>query len=149
MRRIRGARFCSPCVAKLPKKTCRECGQAFQPDRMTGPRCKPCASQKAHDKRVGEVYGLKPGQYAELLRFQGGVSAITKTTPRSKRLAVDHDHKTGEVRGLLTKHENYYVIGWLESFDDPFAILDALRDYLIEPPAKRLWGADVPKQAVL
>jgi hypothetical protein len=37
-----------------------------------------------------------------------------------------------------------YVIGWLESFDDPFAILDALRAYLENPPAKQLWGDQVP-----
>jgi len=90
------------------------------------------------------VYGLKPGQYAELLAFQGGVSAIAKQRPHAKRLAVDHDHKTGAVRGLLTKHENFYILGWLEKFDDPFAILDAITEYLRCPPAKRLWGDDGP-----
>jgi len=146
VRQRRGAAYCSPCVARLPKKTCVVCEQAFHPDMMTGPRCRPCASSKAHEKRVGEVYGLGPGQYAELLAYQGGVSAISKQTPRAKRLAVDHDHKTGEVRGLLTKHENFYLIGWLETFDDPIAVLQAAIRYLQEPPAKRLWGDRVPKQ---
>jgi hypothetical protein len=146
VRKRRAARFCSACIAKKPKKTCAECGAAFQIDMMSGPRCRPCASSKAHEKRVGDVYGLRPGQYAELLAFQGGGDAVTGQKPRAKRLAVDHDHATGEVRGLLLKHTNFYVIGWLESFDDPFAILDALRQYLEHPPAKRLWGDDVPKQ---
>jgi hypothetical protein len=135
-------------VAKLPKKVCRECGEEFHPDRMTGPRCKPCASSKAHGKRILETYGITAEQYAELLAFQGGGDAVTGQKPRAKRLAVDHDHATGEVRGLLLKHTNFYVIGWLESFDDPFAILDALRAYLAEPPARRLWGDDVPRQPV-
>lgn len=145
-RRIRGALFCSPCVAKMPKKTCRECAADFQPDRMNGPRCRPCASKKAHEKRVGDIYGLGPGQYDELLAHQGGVSAIAGMRPGIKRLAVDHDHKTGEVRGLLTKHENFYLIGWLETFDDPFAVLEAAAEYLRNPPAKRLWGDAVPRQ---
>ena len=143
-RRIRGARLRTPCVGRVPKKTCSVCGGEFQPDRMTGPRCKPCASAKNHEKRVADTYGLKPGQYAELLAFQGGGDAVTGQKPRAKRLAVDHDHRTGEVRGLLLKHTNFYVIGWLESFDDPFAILDALRAYLENPPAKQLWGDRVP-----
>lgn len=130
----------------MPKKVCSACGQELQPDMMAGTRCRPCNSKRAHDKRVQQVYGLKPGQYDELLKFQGGVSAIGRTPPRGKRLAVDHDHRTGEVRGLLLKHENFYILGWLEKFDDPFEVLDRIRDYLTNPPARRLWGDDVPKQ---
>ena len=41
------------------------------------------------------------------------------------------------------------MIGWLESFDDPFEILDNLRAYLENPPARRLWGEGcVPRQPV-
>jgi hypothetical protein len=115
---------------------------------MRGPRCSPCNSKAAHEKRVQETYGLKPGQYDQLLAFQGGGDAITGQKPRAKRLAVDHDHANGEVRGLLTKHSNFYVIGWLETFDDPFKILDNIRAYLENPPAKQLWGDDVPRQEV-
>jgi hypothetical protein len=132
----------------MPKKTCVECGESLHPDRFTGPRCKPCASAKSHEKRVADTYGLKPGQYAELLAFQGGGDAVTGQKPRAKRLAVDHRHSDGMVRGLLLKHTNFYVIGWLETFDDPLAILDALRDYLTNPPAQRLWGADAPHAPV-
>jgi hypothetical protein len=128
----------------MPKKVCRACEEEFPPDMMSGLRCRPCVRNAAHEKRVGETYGLKPGQYAELLKFQGGVSAIAGQKPVAKRLAVDHDHRTGEVRGLLTKHENFYILGWLEKFDDPFAILDAIAAYLREPPAKRLWGDNTP-----
>lgn len=129
----------------MPKKTCAVCSGLFQPDMMaTGTRCRQCHRDAAHDKRVGETYGLAPGQYRQLLAFQGGVSAIAKQKPQAKRLAVDHDHRTGKVRGLLTKHENFYVLGWLEKFDDPFAVLDAIAEYLRNPPAKRLWGDAVP-----
>ena len=149
VRRVRGARWCSPCVAKQGKRTCGECGEDFYPDMMRGPRCKTCASKKAHAARVEKTYGITGEQYAELLEFQGGGDAVTGQKPRAKRLAVDHDHTTGEVRGLLLKHTNFYVIGWLESFDDPFEILDNLRAYLENPPARRLWGEGcVPRQQV-
>jgi hypothetical protein len=53
------------------------------------------------------VYGLAPGQYAELLDEQGGVCAICEQPETRQRagiitaLSVDHDHDTGTVRGLL------------------------------------------------
>ena len=148
VRKRRGAAWCSPCIARIPKKVCAVCSKPFAPDMMRGPRCAQCASSRAHDKRVSEVYGLAPGQYGELLAFQGGVSAIGGHTPTTKRLAVDHDHKTGEVRGLLTKHENFYLLGYVERFDDPVAVLQAAIEYLKAPPARRLWGDKVPRQPV-
>lgn len=149
VRKRRGARWCSPCVGRMAKRQCEPCGALFHPDMMaTRDRCRGCSREKAHDKRVGEIYGLAPGQYAELLEFQGGGDAITGQKPRAKRLAVDHDHETGEVRGLLVKHTNFYVLGWLERFEDPFKILDAIAAYLKNPPARRLWGDKVPKQEV-
>lgn len=45
-------------------------------------------------------YGITVDQYNELLFKQNGVCAICKGIDKH-RLAVDHDHTTGEVRGLL------------------------------------------------
>jgi hypothetical protein len=47
--------------------------------------------------------GLTEDQYAEMAKNQGGVCAICNGPPdtRWKKLAVDHCHKTGRVRGLL------------------------------------------------
>lgn len=44
-----------------------------------------------------------------MLEAQGGVCAICKgpeTKPNAKYLAVDHDHATGAVRGLLCNNCN-------------------------------------------
>ncbi len=46
------------------------------------------------------------GDFNDLLIRQGGVCAICEQPPRgdwknNKNLHVDHDHKTGQVRGLL------------------------------------------------
>lgn len=47
--------------------------------------------------------GLTVEQYAEMLAAQGGRCAICGKTPEAQgyRLAIDHDHETGENRGLL------------------------------------------------
>ena len=62
------------------------------------------------DKTLRRKYGITLAQYDELFEAQGGVCALCKkgeTTKRRKkgegreRLAVDHCHDTGRVRGLL------------------------------------------------
>jgi hypothetical protein len=58
-------------------------------------------------------------EYHRLLQAQEGLCAICRQLPTKrlgerKRLAIDHDHKTGRVRGLLCDRCN----GGLGSFDD-------------------------------
>ena len=54
-------------------------------------------------------YGLTIDDYEELYRKQKGKCAICGTAERSRRnqrLCVDHDHKTGKIRGLLCDNCN-------------------------------------------
>ena len=52
-------------------------------------------------------FGITTEDYAELLNSQGDVCAICrKTCKTGRRLAVDHNHKTGKVRGLLCNNCN-------------------------------------------
>ena len=46
-------------------------------------------------------YGLNVDQYETLLKRQNGACAICLRKEKSRRLAVDHDHETQRVRGLL------------------------------------------------
>jgi len=46
-------------------------------------------------------YRLTEEEYESILKHQGGVCAGCGEPPRKTRLAVDHDHKTGRIRGLL------------------------------------------------
>jgi len=48
-------------------------------------------------------YGITLADYDEMLENQGGGCAICGKTPaeEGRHLSVDHDHETGEVRGLL------------------------------------------------
>lgn len=87
-------------------------------------------SRKSHVKRT---YNLSVEDHDLILEFQGGVCAITgKKMPYN--LAVDHDHKTGYVRGLLSKSAN----GLLRKARDNPDVLRAAADYLENPPAQAL-----------
>jgi hypothetical protein len=55
-------------------------------------------SRNSHLRRT---YGLEPTDYEEMLTAQGGVCAICEGEPGDRPLDVDHDHSTGQVRGLL------------------------------------------------
>jgi hypothetical protein len=92
--------------------------------------------KSAHDKMVTKTYGLGPWDYDRLYQSQGGRCAIylCRATGRTKRLAVDHNHKTGEVRGLLCGVHNQ-LIGYNQ--DSP-EVFDSLAAYLRNPPARKV-----------
>lgn len=71
-------------------------------------------------------YGISASDYLWVLDVQGGVCAICKRPPKGKRLAVDHDHKTGKVRGLLCSKCNT-LLG--NADDQPLILLSAV-EYL-------------------
>jgi hypothetical protein len=63
--------------------------------------------------------GVTDAEYARLLAAQGGGCAICGNPPKTRRLHVDHDHKTKRVRGLLCHRCNralpdWVTFGWLQ-----------------------------------
>ena len=54
----------------------------------------------------GERCGLSLKDYERMLDDQGGVCAGCFSPPGKMRLAIDHDHETGDVRWLLCNHCN-------------------------------------------
>ena len=70
-----------------------------------------------------QKYNMTVADYDLLLDKQAGVCWICKRPPKVRRLAVDHDHTTGIVRGLLCWRCN----AGLEKFsDDPNALTRAV-----------------------
>lgn len=66
--------------------------------------------------------------YDQLLVQQAGRCAICGRRAVTKRLCFDHNHATGEVRGLLCKKCNYYM-GWFEVGDRLFNLISYLKHY--------------------
>lgn len=73
-------------------------------------------------------FGITLEDYDALLATQNGVCAICGLPPNGKNLPVDHDHKTGKVRGLLCDRCNP-MLGYAQ---DNMAILTRAIDYLIK-----------------
>lgn len=99
-------------------------------------QCRACASAKTHAAAVAKTYGVTGDEYEALLQRQGGKCAICRARPRSKRLAVDHNHTTGAVRGLLCSRCNHDLLG---SAWDSLALATALWHYMNTPPASGAW----------
>ena len=99
--------------------------------------CKPCHAAYQGENRLRYVFDLKNGDYDIILRHQGGTCAICERTTadaRGARLSVDHDHKTGLVRGLLCTYHNR-MLGQMTP-----DIVAALHTYLQNPPASTALG---------
>lgn len=77
-------------------------------------------------RRDNPGFGLTADDLASLIEVQGGVCAICGRHPKlgGRRLAIDHDHQTGRVRGLLCYRCNT-AIGLLG--DDPDVILRSMK----------------------
>lgn len=76
---------------------------------------------KPHDsparwKAIEKKYGLSKNAYLEMLRSQEGRCFICRKRPEDtkprRNLAVDHDHRTGQIRGLLCFNCNHRLLGW-------------------------------------
>ncbi|MDQ2690360.1 MAG: endonuclease VII domain-containing protein, partial [Chloroflexota bacterium] len=98
--------------------------------------CRACASAAQHGAMIERTYGLGRDEYDVLLELQGGRCAVCRTRPKSKRLVVDHDHKTGAVRGLLCARCNHEGLG---SMHDSLALVTAMWHYMNTPPASGAW----------
>lgn len=84
------------------------------------------AKATARKSLLKNRYGISEADYQELLGKQKGGCAVCGRPPDKRRLAVDHDHKTMRIRGLLCSHHNT-AIGLCS--DTP-AELRACADYL-------------------
>lgn len=102
------------------------------------PEVAPALVRLQHDRpaieRVMErTYGFDVARYERLAIQQGGRCAICRKRPSSeRRLAIDHDHATGDVRGLLCDRCNTALGG----FADDIGNLARAIAYLTEPPAR-------------
>lgn len=136
---------CKACSQFFPAADFPRC-RATNGKSYLRPYCRPCfriklhrwhhtpAGQRAHRKGcLRAQYGMTPEDYDALLQSQNGLCAICKKPERRlnragkiRHLAVDHDHATGAIRGLLCSSCNN-GIGY---FGDDLTLLRAAVAYL-------------------
>jgi hypothetical protein len=114
--------YCIPCYRKINRDWYERKGQE-----------KKHKYREYSAKRRIELYGISVEEFAELHQKQNGRCAICQQEEtalhlgKKKRLAIDHDHKTGKVRALLCADCNR-AIGMMG--DDP-ARLRAAAEYIL------------------
>lgn len=109
--------YCKTCVLSDPKG---------KQQRVDGARRWRLANpDRANEIRLKRYYGISLEEFNDLLAQQDGACGVCRAeltdTPH-----VDHDHKTGEVRGLLCGKCNR----GLGMFDDDPAMLRRAAEYL-------------------
>lgn len=76
-------------------------------------------------KAILTKYGMGKDEYTSILREQEGRCYICQKAPHEtkprRNLAVDHDHSTGRIRGLLCFNCNHRLLGWYIRDDVPKA----------------------------
>lgn len=109
-----GTLECSVCRSLKPASEFYKKDRTGRLDRT----CKSCRIIRQRERTLG----ITEAQYRELYHRQKGRCGICRSrlySKRYKRFAVDHNHSTGEIRGLLCTNCNT-AIGLLR--DDPVAI---------------------------
>ena len=135
-------------------KVCRKCGQPKllvcfdfvnqKKSLMLRGTCRDCISKQGRSRHRNlsgyysdynreSKYGVTPIDFEHLNTAQNGLCAICNQPPSRKNLDIDHNHKTGTVRGLLCSSCNL-VIGKMK--DDP-TLLEAAAAYLRKHDGKR------------
>jgi hypothetical protein len=107
-------RFCSSCKIKRNEQ-CKKTAPSYTPENKKSLLLK-------------RNYGISLDEYNEILNKQKGCCKICDKhySTFKKALAVDHDHSTGKIRGLLCNHCNR----GLGYFFDNLKLLENAINYL-------------------
>lgn len=149
----------------VSEKHCKKCDKVLpyymftfdrtKIDGLSSSGCRQCAASRHGEWRkrnpdsirsgnLMRQYGITIVEYDNILSSQGGVCFLCRQPPKKKRLAVDHDHVTGEIRALLCNYCNKIFVG--------DATLDSSRRlvaYLSDPPARYAIGVKIVPQNMI
>lgn len=105
--------------------------------------CKPCRNKKSkEDWKDGKIrdsvykrkFGISLKDYDDMLKKQDGKCAICKTKDpeghgkKYKRFSIDHNHETGDVRGLLCVNCNLALGGFKDSIKNLLNAIEYLKN---------------------
>lgn len=97
-------------LALRQKNRCKTCYNEHQKIwRINNPSSR---SRTTRQNKIVSKYGITLQKFDEMARSQGGVCAACRSPNNieGRELTVDHDHITGEIRGLLC-HSCNLVLG--------------------------------------
>jgi hypothetical protein len=148
-----GIKSCTKCKLSLPHT---DFGYCARTKTRLQSWCKRCRSKDARRfelankervksvKRNGKLkraYGITQEDYLKYLTDQDGVCAICGDGPGVKGVFdIDHNHETGQYRGLLC-HPCNCVIG---HFKESTTLLESAISYLTAPPGKQFTPHRMP-----
>ena len=86
---------------------------------------------KNRDNKLRKAYGISLEDYNEMLSEQNDCCAICRRhySLFNRKLSVDHDHKTGAVRGLLCKDCNTSLGQFNDDVDTLLSAISYLNKY--------------------
>lgn len=102
---------------------CRGCDAAFTPESSRQYHCQDCQPDHKLNRTLQNAYRIPRERYDELLALQNHACGIcgvsfseikerpTKDGRPRRETRIDHDHKTGDVRGLLCNRCNTRLAG--------------------------------------
>lgn len=87
--------------------------------------------EKTRERNLKKYFGITTEQYDKILAEQNGGCAVCGKTPEQegRNLAVDHNHATKEIRGILCTFCNHFIVNKHKEG----RLLRAAADYLDKP----------------
>lgn len=150
---------CKPCVNQAARerdrrlrdsgvpRICARCKKTRPSTDFGRTYCRKCESKRraAYESQSGEyrqayarayylkkTYGITVEQYEAMLGAQGGGCAICEVAEgdsKGRRLFVDHNHVTGEIRMLLCARCNFAVKGLADDADWGRKVIEYVERY--------------------
>lgn len=107
-------RKCNKCDTTKPlnqfyKRSAGATPYLANPDNKYERICKDCRKAWQRKSFRTVIYGLTEEQYENMVEEHNGVCAICQEPPAKTALHVDHNHITGDIRGLLCRECNLAI----------------------------------------
>lgn len=125
---------CPKCFKELPKAEFPTKGKSRNGDARYS-YCKKCHGAYQKVSKLKRQFNLSVEEYDKI----GNTCFICGRPGNTIAISVDHDHKTGLIRGRLCMRCNR-GLSW---FVDSPALLEKAADYLRNPPASSILGKEV------
>ena len=86
------------------------------------------ARRSKHNTHLKKQYGITIDDYDKILADQGNVCAICRGGTSKRHFAVDHNHKSGQIRGLLCARCNRGLSVFMDRIDNLRAAVKYMKD---------------------